>query len=315
MIANLNRDNKMFFEAMKSLSSDVASLPLQMTYNSIQYYGSTRFLPIITHLKSCFADPIVYLRQHYDDFLADITTIYNTNYSDNTAYVWNGFSPHFRLEDVCRCRRELDIKKDPGPMNISPLIFKYCMEDLAPIILKIMNEIMDRGIMPNEWKSSFITPIPKKGMATNIANYRGIAMQSILPKILDRLLTEKLYDHINKLIPRTQHGFLRKRGTMTNLLEITQYLRDEIHKDNRIDVIYFDLAKAFDRVSHTILAGKLSRLALPFKFYKTIMSFITNRPYFLKADGIAYHEMNFTTKSSVAQGSHIGPLLFIVMWI
>lgn len=138
-------------------------------------------------------------------------------------------------------------------------------------------------------------------------------MQSIIPKIFDKLCSEKLYSHVESIISKNRHGFQKHRGTNTNLLEITQYLKEEIDKGNRIDVIYFDLAKAFDRADHRILAKKLANCALPFFFYKTIMSFISGRSYILKSEGVIYKRTKFYTSSSVPQGSHIGPLLFILM--
>lgn len=74
--------------------------------------------------------------------------------------------------------------------------------------------------------SCFIVPIPKKGAKAEVSNYRGIALQSMLPKNFDKLLTFKLQTHMHKLIPATQHGFMRSKGTQTNLLEKTQFIAE-----------------------------------------------------------------------------------------
>lgn len=72
------------------------------------------------------------------------------------------------------------------------------------------------------------------------------------------------------------------------------------------------LTKAFDMVDHAILAAKLAKISTPFLLYLSIMSFVINRTYQLKCNAIAY-VFNFKTESAVPQGSHCGPLLFIIM--
>lgn len=151
------------------------------------------------------------------------------------------------------------------------------------------------------------TPIPKKGDTNDIENYRGIAMQSVLPKIFDAALTKKIYDHLESIIPACQHGFMKKRSTATNLAEITN-----TSNKNRVDVLYFDFSKAFDRVDHAILAEKITKLAMPYSLYSTVMNFISHRIYQIKADGTIYSE-KFIAPSSVPQGTHCGPLLYLLL--
>lgn len=81
---------------------------------------------------------------------------------------------------------------------------------------------------------------------------------------------------------------------------------------NRIDVVYFDFSKTFDHVDHRLLTRKLAKLLMPYLLFKTVMNFIMNRTYAIKVDGKAQKEV-FTASSSIPQGSHCGPLLYIVM--
>lgn len=144
----------------------------------------------------------------------------------------------------------LDPKKDPGPMQITVAFIKHNVEKLLPIIHNIMNRTLEHGIIPAEWKKSFIIPIPKKGSKTDVKNYRGIAIQSVFPKIFDKLITSKIYHHLHSVIPFQQHGFMKNRSTTSNLLEITQFIHQNIARKNQVDVIYFDFSKAFDVLDH-----------------------------------------------------------------
>lgn len=195
---------------------------------------------------------------------------------------------------------------------MSANFIKYHSQILAPLLLNIFNAILETGIVPQNWKVSFLSPIPKKGSLATIEIYRGIAMQSVTPKIFDKILTAKLHHYVQKTIPECQPGFTKRRSTMSNLLDISQYLHYQFNKENRVDVVYFDFTKAFHQVDHQLLVIKLASLSMPYLLFKTVLSFITNRTYVLKVDGIT-HQNQIIATSSAPQRSHCGPSLYTIM--
>lgn len=74
------------------------------------------------------------------------------------------------------------------------------------------------------------------------------------------------------MIPRQQHGFVSHKGTLTNLLEHTQFLHSQLRLGKQVDVIYFDYSKAFDQVDHYILLSKLARLATPLSLLQVVQA-------------------------------------------
>ena len=58
-----------------------------------------------------------------------------------------------------------------------------------------------------------------------------------------------------------QHGFSSGRSCLSQLLEHFKIL-EELEKSNNVDVIYFDYAKKFDKVDHSILLNKLKKIAI-----------------------------------------------------
>lgn len=98
------------------------------------------------------------------------------NFSETHHQLWNGLNLNISTELVVKFIGELKTSKDPGPMNIPVLYLQYNVDILAPIIRNAINTIIITGRIPEDWKKSYITPIPKNGSSIDIENYRGIAM-------------------------------------------------------------------------------------------------------------------------------------------
>ena len=57
-----------------------------------------------------------------------------------------------------------------------------------------------------------------------------------------------LFKH--KLINPSQHGFLKARSCLTNLLCFFEEITKWVDEGSPVDVIYCDFQKAFDKVPH-----------------------------------------------------------------
>ena len=117
----------------------------------------------------------------------------------------------------------------------------------------------------------------KLGNKSNISNYRGIAKLSAIPKLMEKLGTDYLFFNMRSLISAFQHGFLKGRSTVTNLLEFTTHVFRGFLARARTDVIYTDFSKAFDRVDHRILLLKLSLIGIPDIIHRWLDSYLSLR--------------------------------------
>lgn len=102
-----------------------------------------------------------------------------------------------------------------------------------------------------------------------------------MPKLFDKLITVKLIWNVYPL----NIGFRKGRSTVTNLLDITDFIHEEFSEGNQVDSIYFDFTRAFDALDHVILARKLASYSTPYFIYFSIMSFVINRNYSAKQMG------------------------------
>ena len=90
-------------------------------------------------------------------------------------------------------------------------------------------------------------------------NDRPVRLTSVLGKVLETLIKDRMRNHLNKykLIKGCQHGFTKGSSCLTNLLEFYETVFDWVDEGKAVDIVYRDFKKAFDKVPHRRLLAKV----------------------------------------------------------
>ena len=109
------------------------------------------------------------------------------------------------------------------------------------------------------WKTAAVTTILKKQKKNLVKNYRPTSLLNIDSKILEKCLYEALYGHFLKFLTNRQHGFLRQKSTVTNMLSFLQKVYKALDEDSSSEIVafYTDFSKAFHKVLHFELLCKV----------------------------------------------------------
>lgn len=225
-------------------------------------------------------------------------------------YDRNGGLGHIscEYEAVLRELEKIDIRKSSGPCNFPPIFLKSCAQSIARPLHILFERSLEKGVFPEKWKSSFVTPIFKSGARNQVENYRGVAILQSVAKLFEKIVTERLSSYIQPQLSIQQHGFLPARSCTTNLLGFSNYVLTKISDGKQVDTLFTEFAKAFDRVSHN--NNKLRGMGIHSSALRWIQSYLENRTQFLRLGATTSRAIQVS--SGVPQGSHVGPLLFLV---
>ena len=113
----------------------------------------------------------------------------------------------------------------------------------------------------------------------------------------------------NKIGP-FQHGFLKGRSVLSNLLVYSDFLFEAFKVGSQVDSVYIDFTKAFDTVNHRLLLQKVWNAGIRGTLHRWLQSYLTDRTQKVRSCGATSH--SFPSPSGVPQGSNLGPILFIL---
>ena len=217
---------------------------------------------------------------------------------------------YFDPEVIAKTIKKLKNKSSAGPDKIGTKMLKEGVDLLKFPLSMLFNLSTQTGIVPEDWKEANVSPIFKKGQKSLTSNYRPISLTSQVGKVCERLINTKMVEHldINKLLSTSQHGFQQCKSTTTNMITYWDFITKNLDSGVPVDVIYFDFAKAFDKVPHDKLIEKLPSYNISGNLLKWIENWLKDRTQRVVINGSVSRSVNVT--SSVPQGSVLGPTLF-----
>ena len=105
--------------------------------------------------------------------------------------------------------------KSPGPDGWHPFPLKKLRDMIKmPLAILFFQKSLREGVVPLQWLEASVTAIHKKGLKNYFKNYRAVSITSIICKLMESIVRDKLVCHMmkNNLFSDKQHGFVPGHG-------------------------------------------------------------------------------------------------------
>ena len=215
----------------------------------------------------------------------------------------------FTLDELNEALKPLKHNKAPGLDNIPAMIWKDPI--FNELLLSICNDVFLTFRAPDDWLTSCIIPVPKKGDLSNPGNYRGISLTSLAAKIYNRLILNRLLPKIDPLLRKNQNGFRKGRSTISQVLCLRRIIEEMRNHKKEVTICFVDFKKAFDSISRETLFKILPLYGIPDHMVNAIKTLYTNTKAIVNTpDG---ETESFDILAGVLQGDTLAPFIFILV--
>ena len=170
-------------------------------------------------------------------------------------------------------------KTSSGPDGISNHTLKDLKQALVKPLTIIFNQSLSEGTFPRQMKSANIIPLHKSKNRSESNNYRPISLLITISKVLEKIMYKRIYEFPTNenLIFHSQHGFRNKHSCETAMCELVGNICKGHEKGKHTLLVFLDLSKAFDTLSHDILFQKLERYEIRGNTLKWFKSYLSDR--------------------------------------
>ncbi|KAJ4427676.1 hypothetical protein ANN_25325 [Periplaneta americana] len=168
------------------------------------------------------------------------------------------------------CDGKSEKYKSPGIDQIPAELIQEGGSALSNEIYKLVLDIWEKEIVPEQWKESIIVPIFKKGDKTNCSNFRGISLLLTSYKILSNILLRRLTPYVDEIIGDHQCGFRRNRPTIDQIFCIRQIMEKKWEYKGTVRQLFIDFKKAYDSIKREVLYNILIEFGIPKKLVRLI---------------------------------------------
>jgi len=186
---------------------------------------------------------------------------------------------------------------------------------LSAPLAALFNQSIAAGVVPQQWKTAVITPVPKVPTPTSESDYRPISITPVLSRLIERrIVTSFVYPALDNPPPdlnfSNQYAFRPTGSTTAAIIALLHTICSMLSTNSYVRVFAIDFSKAFDSIRHHKLLDKMSSLHIPDQIFNWMENFFSERAHCTRFRD----ELSPTASisASVVQGSSIGPASYVV---
>lgn len=225
----------------------------------------------------------------------------------------------FTETEVKAAARGLPNGKAPGPDGVPNEVLKTAVGAHPGYFQEVFNGCLRSAFFPPEWKTARLVLLHKPGRPLdNPSAYRPLCMLDTMGKLFEKLLTQRLRDHLRRTgnQPENQYGFKKGKSTLDAMAKIQTAVRNANGRTsayNRyVGMLTLDVQNAFNSASWTAIIKALERTDAPKYLQNVLGQYLSDRHIIVERPDCAPRVIEMSC--GVPQGSVLGPDLWNLMY-
>ena len=210
------------------------------------------------------------------------------------------------LTELSSALQRMRNSKSSGTDGITVAMLKQTFPVVGPHLLRLVNQTIRTGKLPDDWKAAVVTPLFKSGDVNDVNCFRPVSVLPTVSKLAERVVYDQLVDYLSShdIICPEQHGFRGGHSTESAMLDAVQFVISETDRGRVVTNIAADTSKAFDSVEHGRLLEKLGWYGVSAHWFS---DWLRGRKQMVKGGS-----RHLPVSHGVVQGSILGPILFLL---
>ena len=183
---------------------------------------------------------------------------------------------------------------------------------LENILFHVFKVSIQQGIFSDSLKIAKVILIFKSGDKDNISSYRPMSILPVFSKVLERIMYNRVYSHLDSkgFLNEKRFGLQRNNLTEHAIIQLARDITGSFEKGEYTLGVFIDLSIAFDTVDHQILIRKLQYYGTDDTALEWFKSYLSNRKQYISSQDVSENCLNIIFR--VPQGSILGSLLFLI---
>lgn len=215
------------------------------------------------------------------------------------------------IKELEKAIAKLPPGKAAGPDGLPYAVWTTLMDSTPRAFADLFNACKGYGRMMISSREANIIVLPKAKDSFTCSLFRPISLTNTDYKILMRVWADRLGPALHQIIGGHQLGFIPGRDGRENILNLQILMDWRNRQDKRGAVLFLDLMKAFDRVSHQALDIIMRKAGWPPDFIRLVRSTYKVSTATVLVNGVMSPQ--FEVKSGTRQGCPLSPLLFTLI--
>ena len=294
--------NKSFWNEVRRVKRTQTQLPSSVD----NVTGETEICHLFSKKYQTLLNSVSYNMDEMKSILQDIDNDISTSCKQQHCYSNHNVSSSMVKEAI----KQLKANKGDGNDGCQSDHFIHGTDKLYDMLSTLLTVMLKHGYAPDSFLLSTIASIPKNKhkSISDSSNYRGIALSSVIGKVLDIAILKN-----NSAVLSTcelQFGFKSKHSTTHCTFVIDEVAQYYNNNGSDIYIMLLDASQAFDRLNYCKLFRLLRRKGLC-PIVSRFLAYSYTKQCVRAKWGKKVSEP-FSVSNGVKQGGVLSPVLFTV---